>query len=225
MSTPRWKRVLDLSLIALAFPLLLPLMLVVAAWIRVTSGGPVLFRQERIGRGGRRFLLFKFRSMKVESDAARHAEHIRSMILAGKPMRKLDEVGDDRLIVGGCLLRSTGLDELPQLLNVIRGEMSLVGPRPCLPLEFEFFRGHPERFKVLPGITGLWQVKGKNALTFDEMIAHDGNYAGDASFLGDLGILLRTPMVILRQMANCFSRRRARVSGENREPVPQGGGE
>ncbi|MEP4078147.1 sugar transferase [Haloferula sp.] len=211
LSTPLWKRALDLSLIALFLPILLPVALLVCLWIRVLSGGPVIFKQIRVGRGGRKFMLYKFRSMKADSKIEPLADHLRSMVRSGRPMRKLDDSGDDRLIVGGCLLRATGLDELPQLFNVIRGEMSLVGPRPCLPMEMEFFNGHPKRFKALPGITGQWQVNGKNALTFEEMLAEDSDYVDRCSLWTDLKVVCRTPAAVLKQMSACMTRRLVNV--------------
>jgi lipopolysaccharide/colanic/teichoic acid biosynthesis glycosyltransferase len=120
-------------------------------------------------------------------------------------MVKLDLLCDSRLIPGGCLLRAAGLDELPQLFNVLRGEMSLVGPRPCLPEEFRFFTAKQrERFQVLPGLTGIWQIHGKGISTFTEMNAMDVLYVRRASVGLDLSIMLRTPFVLLRQMSQAF---------------------
>lgn len=123
-------------------------------------------------------------------------------------MVKLDLLCDSRLIPGGCLLRAAGLDELPQLLNVLRGEMSLVGPRPCLPQEFAYFSEQQrERFKALPGLTGSWQVSGKNESTFSEMNAMDIHYVQRASFVMDLGIMLRTPSVLIHQMSQALQQK------------------
>jgi lipopolysaccharide/colanic/teichoic acid biosynthesis glycosyltransferase len=132
----RWKRALDALLILLALPLLIPLALLVALLIRSVSRGSVLFRQERVGYQGRRFLCFKFRTMFVDADSATHQGHLHQLMNSDTPMQKLDSEGDPRIIPFGVWLRASGLDELPQLINVLRGEMSLVGPRPCLPYEY-----------------------------------------------------------------------------------------
>ena len=199
---PRWKRATDLSLVVLALPVLLVIALVVSLWIRAVSPGTVLFRQTRIGKGGRRFTIYKFRSMHMRAATHGHEEHVRSLIRSNRPMTKLDRLGDDRLIRGGLFLRMSGLDELPQLLNVLRGEMSLVGPRPCLPKELELYHDSDlHRFAVEPGLTGLWQVQRGERTTFRQMLAMDEEYVARRSPLGDLGIMLRTPMVLCRQLA------------------------
>jgi lipopolysaccharide/colanic/teichoic acid biosynthesis glycosyltransferase len=136
-SVLRWKRALDIVVVLLALPLLVPLMIVVAVLIRVVSAGPVLFKQERVGYLGRRFMCFKFRTMFVGADAVAHQGHLRHLMDSNTPMTKMDSEGDPRIIPFGRLLRASGLDELPQLINVLRGEMSLVGPRPCLPYEYD----------------------------------------------------------------------------------------
>ncbi len=124
-------------------------------------------------------------------------------------MVKLDLIGDSRLILGGCFLRTTGLDELPQLFNVLRGEMSLVGPRPCLPEELGYFdASQRKRFDVLPGLTGLWQIDGKNRATFNEMNAMDLEYARNLSPSLDLKIMARTPLALLRQVGECMQEHR-----------------
>jgi len=185
-------------------------MAAITLWIKCASRGPALFRQERIGRNGKRFVLYKFRSMKVNADTQRHRDHFRHLVSSDCPMVKLDLLCDSRLIPGGCLLRAAGLDELPQLLNVLRGEMSLVGPRPCLPEEYRFFTPKQrERFEALPGLTGIWQVHGKGVSTFSEMNAMDAIYVRRSSITLDLGIMLRTPLALLRQMREAFLRHRA----------------
>lgn len=202
---PTWKRVLDLCCILISLPLALPTMVAVGLWIKCVSGGPALFRQERIGRNGKRFVLYKFRSMKLNADTSRHSRHFRHLVSSDSPMVKLDLLCDSRLIPGGCFLRAAGLDELPQLLNVLRGEMSLVGPRPCLPEEYHFFSPRQRvRFEVLPGLTGIWQVHGKGVSTFSEMNAMDALYVRRSSAKLDLGIMLRTPFALLRQMKQAF---------------------
>jgi lipopolysaccharide/colanic/teichoic acid biosynthesis glycosyltransferase len=200
-AVPGWKRVLDVLCILISLPVTLPVMAAVAMWIRLASRGPALFRQERIGRGGRKFVIYKFRSMKMHADTRRHARHFRNLVRSNSPMVKLDLMCDTRLIYGGCLLRAAGLDELPQLINILRGEMSLVGPRPCLPEEFRFFSlKQRERFDALPGLTGIWQVNGKGASTFTEMNEMDARYVRESSPMVDVGIMLRTPIALMRQM-------------------------
>lgn len=196
-----WKRVLDVFLVVLSLPFVVPLMIVIVLWIRLVSRGPALFRQERIGWDGNRFVLYKFRSMKLGCGTSPHEVYLENLIISNSPMIKLDLVCDLRVIPGGCLLRSAGLDELPQLLNVLRGEMSLVGPRPCLPEEYRFFsEKQRERFKVLPGLTGIWQVNGKNRTTFREMNHMDVYYVNHASLTLDLQIMMKTPSALLLQM-------------------------
>ena len=206
-STPSfgWKRGLDLGCIMLSLPFVLPLMALIVLWIRLVSRGPALFRQERIGKDGERFVLYKFRSMKMNSGTSRHENYLRQLVKSDSPMVKLDLLCDSRLIPAGCLLRAAGLDELPQLLNVLKGEMSLVGPRPCLPQELAYFSEQQmERFDALPGLTGSWQVSGKNESTFSEMNAMDINYVRRATFVMDLRIMLRTPSVLIHQMSQAF---------------------
>jgi lipopolysaccharide/colanic/teichoic acid biosynthesis glycosyltransferase len=198
---PGWKRALDIIMVLLAFPLLLPLALIIAGLIRVVSSGPVLFKQERVGYRGRRFMCFKFRTMVVNADATVHQGHLNHLMSSNVPMVKMDAQGDPRVIPFGALLRSSGLDELPQLINVLRGEMSLVGPRPCLPYEYNrYLPWQKERFNTLPGLTGLWQVSGKNRTTFVEMIRLDILYARNKSFWLDLKIILKTIPALIGQM-------------------------
>jgi len=190
---PRWKRALDILCVLIAIPSLTPMLLIIAALIKFTSKGPVLFRQERIGFLGRRFTLFKFRTMIEGADTTAHETYVASLIETNGPMTKMDAQGDARLIPIGRLLRAAGLDELPQLINVLRGEMSIVGPRPCLPGEYvRFLPRQKERFRALPGLTGLWQVSGKNRVTFDEMIGYDIEYVRNQSLWLDLKIMLKT---------------------------------
>ena len=198
---PKWKRFLDLGCILLSLPLWLPVMGLISIAIMVISPGPILFRQERIGYRGRRFSCLKFRTMLVGADTAVHKSHLHSLMNSRAPMKKLDVAGDPRLIPLGALLRSTGLDELPQIINVLRGDMSLVGPRPCVPYEYEAYRPwQKERIRGLPGLTGLWQVSGKNKTTFDEMIHLDIFYLRSKSIWLDLGIMLKTAPALLQQV-------------------------
>lgn len=217
---PSWKKIFDRGLVILSLPLAIPLILLVALWVRLVSRGPALFRQERIGMRGRPFTLYKFRSMQQGVATTDHEEHVSRLVETGGPMVKLDLIGDSRLITGGCFLRATGLDELPQLLNVLRGEMSLVGPRPCLPGEYGFFNAlQRRRFQVLPGLTGLWQINGKNRVTFDEMSAMDVDYVRGMSPRLDLRIIARTPMALARQMAECMAQHRKSQQVQAVDPV------
>ena len=215
-----WKRILDVSVVLLALPLLVPLMVVVAGLIRVVSAGPVLFKQERVGYLGRRFMCFKFRTMFVGADAAVHQGHLRFLMDSNTPMTKMDSEGDPRIIPFGLLLRSSGLDELPQLINVLRGEMSLVGPRPCLPYEYEnYLPWHKERFSSVPGLTGLWQVSGKNHTTFVEMIQLDIRYAREKKLWFDIKILLRTIPALITQVWETRRRKRMLSSTVRSETI------
>jgi lipopolysaccharide/colanic/teichoic acid biosynthesis glycosyltransferase len=185
-----------------ALVLLSPVMLLVALLIKCVSPGPVLFRQARIGYMGKLFSCYKFRTMHVRNTSSAHESYCRQLISSTKPMTKLETMNrDPRLIRFGRIIRKTALDELPQLFNVLRGEMSLVGPRPCIPYEYErYARWHRGRVDALPGMTGLWQVSGKNRRTFTEMIRLDISYAKRWSLWLDLGILLRTVPAILEQV-------------------------
>jgi lipopolysaccharide/colanic/teichoic acid biosynthesis glycosyltransferase len=190
---PAWKGVLDVGGALFMILFFSPLFLLVPLYIKVVSPGPVFFRHQRVGLRGRTFTFLKFRTMRYGNNEGSHKEHIVAAIRAGRALEKLDDKGDDRIIPGGRILRKTCVDELPQVFNVLRREMSLVGPRPCMPYEAdEFLRWHTHRFDVLPGMTGLWQVSGKNKLTFSEMIRLDISYAKSMSFWKDAGILLRT---------------------------------
>jgi len=194
----RLKRAVDLAVVLAAAPLILPLGLVIAALIRLESPGPVLFRQARLGRGGRCFTLYKFRSMHVGADAL-----LRDLLARDEAAReeyaryaKLKE--DPRVTRVGRLLRKTSLDELPQLLNVLLGEMSLVGPRAYLPVELERMQGRERAIlRVRPGITGLWQVSGRNQIPFEGRLDLDVRYIRDWSVSLDLYLLARTVPVVL----------------------------
>lgn len=197
-SLPVWKRVLDVGVALLGLALSSPLFLLLAVHIKLVSRGPVLFRQQRLGYRTRPFTFLKFRTMYAGNDPRCHQAHLKELIASDQPMEKLDSGRDPRIIPGGRLLRKVCLDEFPQLINVLRGEMSLVGPRPCLPYEAEEYRRwHSHRFDVLPGLTGLWQVSGKNRLTFKQMVRLDISYCQNMSLLLDLKILLRTIPVII----------------------------
>ncbi len=160
--------------------------------------------------------MFKFRTMKPGADPAVHETHLRQLMSSNGPMRKMDSV-DHRLIPLGKWIRALGLDELPQLWNVVRGEMSLVGPRPCTPFEFGcYVEAEKERFEVLPGMTGLWQVSGKNQTSFGEMIELDTRYARSQSAWLDLRIILWTVPAVLMQLATA---RRTGMSATATKPA------
>jgi lipopolysaccharide/colanic/teichoic acid biosynthesis glycosyltransferase len=199
---PFWKRALDVTCILLSLPFWLPIVVLVALWVKVVSPGPIFFRQERVGYRGSRFMLFKFRTMKVNVETKSHEKHLEQLIQGNAPMTKLDVSGDPRIIAGGRILRAMGLDELPQLFNVLRGEMSLVGPRPCTPYEFQRYKGwQQERVNALPGLSGYWQVNGKNKTTFTEMIEMDIWYTKNLSLPLDIAIMFKTLPAILVQIS------------------------
>ncbi len=207
---PRWKRVLDLTCIALSLPAWLPIMMLIALWIKLSSPGPLLFRQARVGFRGKRFTCLKFRSMKVNADTKTHESHLDVLMESGKPMTKLDSAGDPRLIAGGRLIRATGLDELPQLFNVIRGDMSIVGPRPCTDREFQKNPAwRQDRLNAMPGLTGYWQVNGKNRTTFKEMIQMDTHYVNNQSVKLDVSIILKTIPALLCQVSDSRAQKKS----------------
>ena len=196
---PRWKRNLDISLVILTGPVWVPLMLLLGGVIKLISPGPMFFRQERIGLGEQRFSCLKLRTMRVNAETDTHQQHLTTLVDSDVPMKKMDSA-DRRLIPGARLLRSIGLDELPQLINVYRGEMSLVGPRPCTTYEFQKYKTwQKERFNTLPGLTGLWQVSGKNRTTFTKMIELDIAYTRTSCLWLDVGIMFKTFPAVLGQ--------------------------
>jgi lipopolysaccharide/colanic/teichoic acid biosynthesis glycosyltransferase len=213
---PTWKRTLDITCILVALPLLTPLLLILAVIIKAGSKGSVLYRQQRVGFRGQRFTCFKFRTMASNADTLGHEEHCQRLIESNTPMVKMDSQGDSRVAPLGRVLRATGLDELPQLINVFRGEMSLVGPRPCLPCEYDrHLPWQKERFRTSPGITGLWQVSGKNRTTFSEMIHLDIRYGQNRSPWLDVKILFRTIPALIVQMHEMRNGRITTVSGQS----------
>ena len=222
VAVPIWKRVLDVFCIVLALPGVLFFMIVIAVLIKLASRGPVLIRQERIGLGCSRFGCLKFRTMHVDADTGVHRDHLKHLLRSDMPMVKMDAMGDPRLIRFGAILRATGIDELPQLINVLRGEMSLVGPRPCVPYEFELYEPwQRERFATLPGLTGLWQVRGKNRTTFVEMIKLDIQYARTKSLLLDLQILAATFGTLTSQVKALRQRTHHNVRLHDQQLPPQ----
>lgn len=206
-SIPVSKRILDIFLIVVTLPITLPLFLVIAGYIKLRSPGPVFFKQQRVGYGAEMFDILKFRSMHVNADTKHHTRHVAHLAKNGRSMEKMDDV-DPRIIPGCKLLRASGLDELPQLINVLKGEMSIVGPRPCLVEEYKLLKDLT-RFTTLPGLTGLWQVRGKNKTTFERMVELDRIYTMNQSVLLDLYIMIQTPKVLIKQ-----------VFGKKRKPVP-----
>jgi exopolysaccharide biosynthesis polyprenyl glycosylphosphotransferase len=199
------KRTSDLLMSAFAIALLFPLWLLVALLIKLDSKGPVFYTQERVGMDGRLFLLYKFRTMIAGADSELHREYQRAFI-AGRAEANLDNekkptyklLADPRITRVGRFLRKTSLDEVPQLLNVLLGDMSLVGPRPPIPYEVEAYElWHRKRLDMKPGLTGLWQVSGRNRLPFEEMVRLDLFYIENWSLLLDLKIILRTGFVML----------------------------
>jgi len=199
------KRTCDIVISALAILLLFPLWLLIAILIKLDSRGPIFYTQERVGMDGRLFLVFKFRTMKAGADSETHREYQRAFIAGraeanlGDPNRPTYKLLDDpRITRVGKLLRRTSLDEVPQLLNVLMGDMSVVGPRPPIPYEVEAYElWHRKRLDMKPGLTGLWQVSGRNRLPFEEMVRLDLFYIENWSLLLDLKIILRTGLVML----------------------------
>jgi len=209
IALPPWKRALDIACCLVALPALAIATLGAVAVTKIFAPGPIFFRQERVGFRGRRFQLYKFRTMHVGASTSSHQSHFTQLMASKRPMQKLDARGDTRLIPSGWLLRASGLDELPQIINVLRGEMSIVGPRPCIPYEFEqYSTGQRERLNSAPGLTGLWQVSGKNRTTFDEMIQLDIHYSEKKSLALDLGIILRTVPALCTQIGDTRKGRR-----------------
>jgi len=199
------KRAFDVLAGALLLVIAAPAIALGALAIRLTDGAPVLFRQTRIGIRGKPFELLKLRTMRSGVGDRVHRNYVRDWIRnsaaaaqgGGQPVYKLAD--DDRIIFVGRILRRFSIDELPQLVNVIRGEMSLIGPRPALPYELSLYdEWHRRRLDGLPGITGLWQVSGRNRLSFEEMVRLDVQYLEDWSFVRDLRILARTLPILLR---------------------------
>ena len=203
----RTKRAMDILGSLAALVLLSPVFLIIALTVKATSKGPILFRQRRIGQHGKSFTFLKFRSMYVGNDPSIHRDYVKQLI-AGKAEKQSSNVNqegvykltkDPRVTCIGALLRKTSLDELPQFVNVLRGEMSLVGPRPPVPYEVESYDfWHRRRvLEAKPGITGLWQIKGRSRVKFDDMVRLDLQYARTWSPWLDVKILLQTPSAMV----------------------------
>jgi lipopolysaccharide/colanic/teichoic acid biosynthesis glycosyltransferase len=197
------KRALDIVLASVLVVAVSPLLLLLWCLVRWTSAGPALFRQERVGRDMRPFTMLKLRSMYVGNDDGKHRAYVTSMLAgedataANGAMFKL--AGDPRITPLGAWLRRTSLDELPQLINVLRGDMSLVGPRPMLPWEAELLEEpYLPRFTVKPGITGLWQVSGRSRLSMLTALQLDVEYVRRRTVAVDVSILVRTLPALLR---------------------------
>jgi exopolysaccharide biosynthesis polyprenyl glycosylphosphotransferase len=205
------KRTLDIAGSLALLTVLAPVFLVLAAFIKLTSRGPVFFRQVRVGEAGKPFTMLKFRSMRANASAAIHQQYVTQFIKSGAQTSTGDASGvfkltnDPRITPVGNFIRKTSLDELPQFWNVLRGSMSLVGPRPPLQYEVEQYKPwHCRRvLEAKPGITGLWQVEGRSRTTFDEMVRLDLRYARSCSIWTDVKILLATPAAVIAGKGAC----------------------
>lgn len=218
---PAWKRAFDFLVLLVTSPVWLPIGVCVALAVRIGSRGPILFRQERVGYRGRIFTCFKFRTMKPDAKHDTHRMHVKDLIHSSVPMTKLDSGKDDRLIPGGNWIRAAGLDELPQIINILRGDMSIVGPRPCISYEYNLYEPwQRSRCDAPPGLTGLWQVSGKNRTTFEEMIRLDIDYSRRMSLWLDACIVARTGSVIFRQISDLIAAKRSQKAGASVAPAP-----
>ncbi len=185
--------------------LMTPVFLVIAIAIKFDSKGPVFYRAEAIGKNGRPFKMFKFRSMRTDGNSDIHKKYVTQLIKGeigepGKDDQVLKIMDDPRITAVGRILRKLSLDELPQLINVVKGDMSLVGPRPCLPYEYEIYKDwHKKRTCIRPGISGLWQVAGRSSVAFEDMILLDLYYIYNRSFLMDMNVLYETIFVVLKK--------------------------
>lgn len=218
--SPALKRAFDFLILFVTAPVWLPIAVCVALAIRIGSPGPILFRQERVGYRGKTFTCFKFRTMKPNAEQNTHRSHVKDLIASSAPMTKLDSGIDDRLIPGGNWIRAAGLDELPQIINILKGEMSIVGPRPCIPYEYDLYEPwQRNRCDAPPGLTGLWQVSGKNRTTFEQMVQLDIDYSRRMSLWLDASIVARTLPAIVRQVSDLIAAKRSRKAGAPIAPV------
>lgn len=203
------KRVLDIMGSLFAILMFAPLFLAVAAAVKFSSKGPVLFRQHRVGLGGQPFTFLKFRSMYANNDSKHHEEYVKKLIAGADGVRQEDGsfklLNDPRITPVGRFIRRTSLDELPQFFNVLLGDMSLVGPRPPVPYEYKAYSTWHRRriFEVKPGITGLWQVYGRSKTSFDEMVRLDLQYAKNWTVVTDVKILMQTPKAVVSGSGAC----------------------
>jgi lipopolysaccharide/colanic/teichoic acid biosynthesis glycosyltransferase len=201
-----WKNILDRALAFIALVISSPLLVLITVIIRLDSPGDPLFRQDRVGKDGRRFLLYKFRSMYIDHDDTEYYKAIEKYVsedVITSPHKNGDgeegKAHDPRVTRFGRLLRKTNLDELPQFFNILKGDMSFVGPRPMIPFMVEMYEDHhKESFKIKPGLTGLWQASGRKKLSFEDMIRLDIDYIEKQSLLLDIKIILRTVFTVLR---------------------------
>jgi lipopolysaccharide/colanic/teichoic acid biosynthesis glycosyltransferase len=196
------KRATDVVLAAVMLILLAPFFVLTAIAIRLDSRGPMLFRQRRVGRGGQQFTMLKFRSMSAQATSEAHHLYVTQLATgvvdtARGDLQKLTD--DPRVTRVGAIIRKASIDEWPQLFNVLAGQMSIVGPRPAVWYELELYRPeHFARLSVRPGITGLWQVSGRNRLGFNEMLDLDVEYVRRHGFVLDIWLMLRTPLAVFR---------------------------
>ena len=193
----RLKRALDLTFTLLVSPFVLLVGILIAICIKLDSKGPVFFKQKRVGQHGEEFEMFKFRSMYTNNDQGDHQKRVSAMMINGEVLTK-DE-NDPRITRIGRFIRKTSLDELPQFWNVLRGEMTLVGPRPPLPYEVELY-GERDwlRLSGRPGLTGTWQVYGRSSVTFENMVDMDIEYLSDQSLWKDIKLIISTVPVMIR---------------------------
>lgn len=196
------KRTLDIIIASTLLFLCLPVMILIAILIKIDSKGPVFFKQKRVGLGGKEFTFLKFRTMYVNNDSSTHKDYVKKLIKGEIPKdTKVFKIVDDpRITRVGKFLRKTSLDELPQFINVLKGDMSIVGPRPPIPYEVEEYKiWHLKRvMEIKPGITGPWQVYGRNTTTFDEMVRMDINYIKKHNPIMDIILMLKTPSSLIK---------------------------
>jgi exopolysaccharide production protein ExoY len=193
------KRILDIVVASIALVLLLPMMLMVSVLTRIFMGGPVIFAQQRVGLGGRMFTCYKFRTMVADGEEMlrRHLDAHPEAAREWKETRKL--ANDPRVGCFGSILRKSSIDELPQLFNVLRGDMSLVGPRPVVPDELGYYGRHVRAYlKARPGLTGAWQISGRNRLSYADRVARDRHYVRHWSLAVDIAVLIKTIPAILK---------------------------
>ena len=201
-----WKGLFDFLMASVAVVILSPIILMIAIAIKIDSRGDIIYRREQVGKNGQNFIAYKFRTMRTGSDDSEYKDYLVKYIVENEPY-KVDHdgqmvykvTGDTRVTRFGAMLRKTNLDELPQLINILKGEMSWVGPRPDIPFAVNMYdEWHRQRLLVKPGITGLWQVCGRKSISFQEMVRLDINYINKESLLWDTKILLLTIGIILR---------------------------
>lgn len=201
-----WKSIIDRLLAAVLIVVLSPLLAIIALIIRLDSSGSVIFRREQVGENGKKFMMYKFRTMRSNSNDYKYKAYLISYILEDAPYKigqngqgVYKVVDDSRVTKFGAILRKTNLDELPQIFNILKGEMSFIGPRPDIPFAVSMYNDwHLQRLKVKPGITGLWQVAQRKELSFKDMVSLDINYINKQSLLLDIKISLLTISVILK---------------------------